>query len=88
MITTKVLFNTEKTSPPPPQLAILKSHFPNCFDKNGDFLIDKFSETIQTQNINIQKEHYQFNWLGKSYAKILRELPPNTLLTADNEHNS
>lgn len=86
-LSTEILFNQDQTAYNP-QLEILKQHFPHCFDKNGDFLIDKFSEIIQTQNINIQKEHYQFNWLGKSYAKILRELAPNTLLTADNEHNN
>ncbi|WP_262398762.1 hypothetical protein [Aggregatibacter actinomycetemcomitans] len=28
------------------------------------------------------------NWLGKSYAKLLRNLPPETLLCEDKSHNA
>ncbi|CRL92352.1 type III restriction-modification system enzyme mod [Neisseria meningitidis] len=28
------------------------------------------------------------NWLGKSYARLLRNLPPETLISEDKTHNA
>lgn len=86
---------------------VLKEHFPQCFDKNGDLMPQKLQEAILdlAQEINAQtntatqdleneaafslsKESYSLNWLGKSYAKLLRHLPTHTLIAQDSAHNA
>lgn len=84
---TEALFNADNITAISPQLEQLKSLFPNCFDKNGRFLLDKFQSEISAQT-DISREFYAMNWLGKSYAKLLRNLPPETLLAEDLEHNA
>jgi adenine-specific DNA-methyltransferase len=68
------------------QIDILKKNFPNCFDKNGKFIPSKMSE-IFNQN-DISKESYSLNWLGKSYARLLANENPLTLIKEDKTHNS
>ena len=86
---------------------VLKEHFPQCFDKNGDLMPHKLQKAIldlaqennaqantATQDLeneaafSLSKESYSLNWLGKSYAKLLRHLPPNTLIAQDSAHNA
>jgi len=67
---------------------ILKKHFPNCFDKNGNFNLEKFKEEIKINEINLSKESYSLEWLGKSYARVLTFEPARTLLKADEEWNN
>lgn len=85
-ITKETLF-TSNTQSENEQLIILKRHFPNCFDKQGAFLPEKMAEELQSNGIKTEKESYSLNWLGKSYAKILKDRPPETLLAEDVEHN-
>ncbi|WP_228840773.1 site-specific DNA-methyltransferase, partial [Neisseria meningitidis] len=37
---------------------------------------------------DIGREFYEMNWLGKSYARLLRNLPPETLISEDKTHNA
>ena len=86
---------------------VLKEHFPQCFDKNGDLMPRKLQEAIldlaqennaqantATQDLeneaafSLSKESYSLNWLGKSYAKLLRHLPTHTLIAQDSAHNA
>ncbi|WP_373321221.1 site-specific DNA-methyltransferase [Neisseria viridiae] len=69
------------------QLEQLKKLFPACFDADGHFLIDKFQAEIALQT-DIGREFYEMNWLGKSYARLLRNLPPETLISEDKTHNA
>ena len=69
------------------QIALLKKHFPQCFDKTGDFIQEKMLDIVNTNDIELSKETYSLNWLGKSYARLLTNLPPETLLTQDKTHN-
>lgn len=69
------------------QLAVLKANFPQCFDKNGAFIQEKLLEIVKSSDVELSKESYSLNWLGKSYARLLANLPPKTLLTEDKEHN-
>ncbi|BFM98468.1 site-specific DNA-methyltransferase [Moraxella sp. K02] len=69
------------------QLAILKKNFPSCFDKNGAFLPNKLAELVGTET-EVSQEFYELNWLGRSYAKYLRNAPPEMLMTEDTEHNA
>ncbi len=91
-ITQEILFssNTQPESQAPREnerLAFLKQHFPNCFDKHGAFLPEKMAEELHAKGVTTQKEGYSLNWLGKSYAKVLRDTPPETLLAENIEHN-
>lgn len=38
--------------------------------------------------LSLSKETYTLNWLGKSYAKLLRHLPTDTLIAQDLAHNA
>lgn len=69
------------------QLAVLKKHFPQCFDKNGHFIQEKMLEVVNANEVELSKESYTLNWLGKSYARLLTNLPPKTLINGDIEHN-
>ncbi|WCP83296.1 site-specific DNA-methyltransferase [Vibrio harveyi] len=69
------------------QLEILQKHFPQCFDKQGNFIQEKMLEVVKSSEIELSKESYSLNWLGKSYARLLTNLPPKTLLNEDKEHN-
>ncbi|OAV05779.1 site-specific DNA-methyltransferase [Moraxella catarrhalis] len=69
-------------------IALLKQHFPQCFDKDGLFLPDKLAEQLQTANVPVSREYYTMNWLGKSYARYLHDCPPITLLGEDSAHNT
>jgi len=69
-------------------IKILKKHFPSCFDKNGMFNLEKFKEEIKIDEINLSKESYDLEWLGKSYAKVLTFEPARTLLKENEEWNN
>ena len=84
---TEILFDPN-SEPQDARLAQLKQLFPDCFDKNGVFLAEKMAQALRTSDIDTSKEYYTMNWLGKSYAKVLRDLPPETFLAENNEHNS
>lgn len=70
------------------QIEILKKNFPNCFDKNGNFIASKMNEIVEESGTDFSKESYGLNWLGKSYARLLANENPLTLLKEDTEHNS
>lgn len=69
------------------RIEMLKINFPECFDRNGNFNLQKFDETINP-SIKTFKDSYGINWLGKSYAKRLTSVPISTVLQEDLEHNS
>lgn len=69
------------------QIAFLKANFPQCFDKNGAFIQEKLLEIIKSSDVQLSKESYSLNWLGKSYARLLANLPPKTLLSEDKDYN-
>jgi len=71
-----------------PNLDKLKQAFPHCFDKNGAFDFAKFKAELDSSDINIAKEGYSLNWLGKSYARVLASDAATTLLKEDEAHNT
>ena len=70
------------------QLEILKKNFPQCFDKNGNFMAHKMEEIVSGNGLELSKESYSLNWLGKSYARLLANENPLTMLKEDTKHNS
>ncbi len=69
-------------------LEVLKTHFPQCFDKNGDFQLEKFKNNLTEKEINFSAESYGLDWLGKSYARLLASDPATTLLKPNELHNT
>ena len=83
---TEILFDETETANSK-QIAILKKHFPQCFDKDGHFQPEKMMEVVKANEIDMVKESYSLNWLGKAYARLLTNLPPQKLLKPDTTHN-
>jgi len=69
-------------------LKLLRIHFPHCFDKDGNFQLEKFKNNLTEKEINFSSESYGLDWLGKSYARLLASDPATTLLKADETHNA
>ena len=78
---------TNDIKAPNKDMEVLRKYFSHCFDKNGDFQIEKFKQSISENEISFSKESYSMDWLGKSYARLLASDPATTLLKEDNEHN-
>lgn len=70
------------------QIEILKKEFPQCFDKKGGFIAEKLLDIVSNSGSELSKESYSLNWLGKSYARLLANETPRTLLSADTVHNA
>ena len=70
------------------QLTLLKQNFPNCFDKDGNFISHKMEEIVGDAGLELSRESYSLNWLGKSYARLLANENPRTLLKEDKTHNA
>ena len=81
------LNNNSTTTVNSKQLEILKNNFPQCFDKNGNFIVNKIEEIITNNGLQLSKESYSLNWLGKSYARLLANDNPLTMLKEDKIHN-
>lgn len=64
-------------------LAVLKEHFGHCFDKQGNFLMEKFRAELEAGELNFSKESYGLDWLGRSYARLLASDAATTLLKED-----
>lgn len=69
-------------------LETLKINFPHCFDKDGNFQLEKLKDNLTENEINFSTESYGLDWLGKSYARLLASDPATTLLKADVTHNN
>lgn len=82
-----VILENQTTTSNSKQIALLKTNFPSCFDKQGKFLPDKMAEIAAAEGLDLSREGYSLNWLGKSYARLLANLNTETLLSANQEHN-
>ena len=79
---------TNNIKVPNKDLEALRLNFPHCFDKEGNFQLEKFKANLTEKEINFSTESYGLDWLGKSYARLLASDPATTLLKADETHNS
>jgi adenine-specific DNA-methyltransferase len=86
-MTTEYTVPTEKITANSEQLAVLKNNFPQCFDKQGKFIVSKLQEILQADGVDVSRESYSLNWLGKSYARVLANEPIRTMLSEDTAHN-
>ncbi len=81
-----IIEENEKTTVNTKEIEILKKHFPNCFNKDGEFQIDKFEKRV-SQEVDVTKEGYELRWLGKNYARLLANVETETMIVDDKEHN-
>ncbi len=83
----EIIQNNEDLTPNSQTLVVLHTHFPQCFNNEGKFDIDKFKELIKT-DVDITHEGYDLNFLGKNYAKLLVSIDTTTVIQPDLEHNA
>jgi adenine specific DNA methylase Mod len=77
----------EAVTPISREMEGLKEYFPQCFNAQGEFDIDKFREAIQPQ-VDVTREGRSYDFLGKSYARMLSSLDTTTVIRPDTEHNA
>ena len=82
-----IVATNETVKPNRSEMEILHMYFPQCFNTDGHFDIDKFQELIK-DSVGIAHEGYDLNFLGKSYAKLLASIDTTTVIIPDEEHNS
>ncbi|MFA9370719.1 MAG: site-specific DNA-methyltransferase [Labilibaculum antarcticum] len=78
---------TNNIKVPNKNMEVLQKHFSHCFDKSGNFDIEKFKQELTENEIDFYKESYGLDWLGKSYSRILASDEASTLLKEDEEFN-
>ena len=79
--------DNEAVTPITREMKGLKEYFPQCFNAQGEFDIEKFREAIQPQ-VDVMREGRSYDFLGKSYARMLSSLDTTTVIRPDVEHNS
>ena len=79
MLREKILKNAD-TKPNTRDIQVLKEFFPSCFVKNGKFDIKAFEERIRTEEVEVKKENFSLNFLGKSYGRYLASLDSETVI--------
>ena len=82
-----ILDNNKNMDPNREKILKLKELFPSCFNDKGDLDLVNFQNEI-SKNIQIIKEGYGLNFLGKNYAKYVASLDTETILVPDEENNS
>ena len=82
------LENNENVKPNTKLLNQLKENFPDFFDKDNNFKIDKFKNALKSDEINITKEGYELNFLGKSYARFQTSTETETIISPITNHNN
>ena len=86
----------ESIKPNGRELEILKKYFPQCFskpetDENGTvikeyFDTEKLAELINKNEVDIKKEGFTLNFLGKSYARYQANLDSETVIVPDEQN--
>ena len=79
--------DNEAVTPVSREMKGLREFFPQCFNAQGEFDIDKFREAIEPQ-VDVTREGRSYDFLGKSYARMLSSLDTTTVIRPDLEHNS
>ncbi|MCK2200570.1 site-specific DNA-methyltransferase [Corynebacterium callunae] len=78
----------EITNPNDFEVERLKATLPEYFDKDGNFMMDKFENSLREIEVSLTKEGHELKFLGKSYAKYLTSTATETVITPDLEHNA
>ena len=82
-----IIKGNEAVTPVSREMKGLKEYFPQCFNSSGVFDIEKFREAI-LPHVDVVREGRSYDFLGKSYARMLSSLDTTTVIRPDIEHNS
>lgn len=66
----------------------LRKEFGNYFNSNGKFDFEKFKRELSQEEVEFQREGYEMNFLGSSYARLQTAIDTETVITPNIEHNS
>lgn len=77
----------ENVKPTDGILAKLHADFPQCFNNEGKFDLEKFRQLIEPET-DITKEGYGLDYLGKNYANLICCTESETVIQPDLEHNA
>jgi len=77
----------EKVQPNDRIMSKLHADFPQCFNKEGQFDMEKFQQLVQTE-VDVTHEGYELNFLGKNYANLIASTETETVIQPDLEHNA
>lgn len=80
--------NNEKVNPDRDLLDELQQHFPQFFDKSGNFNSEKFLAELKENDLSETKDGYRLSFVGKEYARLQTGLASETLIAPDSEHNA
>lgn len=87
MIGKQIQDNNDK-KPNSREMDKLKDQFPQFFSKEGSFRLDKFQDFLKEEEVDVSKEGYELDFLGKSYAKYQSSLETETYIAPDLDHNN
>ena len=86
----------ETVTPNSKEIEILKKYFPQCFskpetDENGTvvkehFDTEKLAELLNKDEVDIKKEGFTLNFLGKSYARYQANLDSERVIVPDEQN--
>lgn len=68
-------------------MAKLHADFPQCFNKEGQFDMEKFQQMVQAE-ADVTREGYELNFLGKNYANLIASTETETVIQPDLAHNA
>lgn len=63
------------------RLILLKNQYPQFFDHEGNFQLEKFRDYLLKSGIDYSMESFSLNFVGKEYAKILADSDTDTVVT-------
>ena len=66
----------------------LKQALPQYFDADGHFQLEKFQKMLKADEVELSRESYELNFLGKSFARLLASRETETVLVPNEEHNA
>lgn len=94
---TDIQKSNEAITPNSRELTLLKKFFPQCFskpdtDENGNIIkenfdIEKLTELLNKDEVDIKKEGFSLNFLGKSYAHYQSNLDSETVIVPDDKNS-
>lgn len=90
----QIIQNNQSVTPDSRINETLHRDFPQCFDKNGNFDLQKFKNILPQENsdaspaISTTREGYGLQFLGRNYANLIAATDTETVVVPDIAHNS
>lgn len=69
-------------------LHTLRKALPSYFDKEGNFLRQRFDHDLKDANISQSRDGYRLDFVGRDYARLQSGLASETMLVPDSKHNA